>query len=46
VPGVTYVYPCRLGAVSSARADGVALAVAADQVHLPPGTSHAEIDYA
>ena len=46
VPRVTYVYPCRLGKVTGTSADGVALPVAANDVRLPPGTVHAEIDYA
>ena len=46
VPGVNYVYTCRLGAVTGASADGVALPVAANEVRLPAGTAHAEINYA
>ncbi len=45
VPGVNYVYPCRLGEVTGATADGAALPAAAD-VRLPPATEHAEIRYA
>src|SRR3954471_3196190 len=45
VPGVTYVYPCRLGQVVAANADGAALPVTGTDVRLPPGTTHAEIDY-
>jgi hypothetical protein len=48
LPGVRYVYPCRLGAVIPVRADGVMLPVpppGAD-VQLPSGTRHAEITYA
>ena len=46
VAGVTYVYPCRLGAVTAATADGAALSVTGTDVHLPPGTAHGEISYA
>jgi hypothetical protein len=45
VPGVTYVYPCRLGTVTAASADGTALPVAGADVRLPAGTAHAEITY-
>ena len=46
VAGVNYVYPCRFGAVTTAIADGSALPVTGTEVHLPPGTAHAEISYA
>jgi hypothetical protein len=46
VAGVTYVYPCRFGAVTAAIADGAPLPVTDTDVHLPPGTAHAEISYA
>ena len=46
VAGVTYVYPCRFGAVTAATADGAALSVTGTDVHLPPGTAHGEISYA
>ena len=46
VTGVTYVYPCRFGAVTAATADGAAVPVTGTDVHLPPGTAHAEISYA
>jgi hypothetical protein len=39
------VYPCRLGAVTAATADGAALQVTGADVQLPPGTAHAEISY-
>jgi hypothetical protein len=45
VAGVTYVYPCRFGAVTAATADGAALPLTGAEVHLPPGTVHAEISY-
>jgi hypothetical protein len=45
VPGVTYVYPCRLGAVTAASADGAAVPVTGADVRLPPGTAAAEITY-
>jgi hypothetical protein len=45
VPGVRYVYPCRLGQVTAAVADNAALPATAD-VLLPVGTRHAEITYA
>ena len=46
VAGANYVYPCRFGAVTTAIADGGALPVTGTEVHLPPGTAHAEISYA
>ena len=46
VAGVTYVYPCRFGAVTAATADGAALPVTGADIHLPAGTAHAEISYA
>ena len=46
VAGVTYVYPCRLGAAIGARADGAGLPVPGDDVRLPLGTLHATISYA
>ena len=46
VAGVTYVYPCRFGAVTAATADGAALPVTDTDVHLSPGTAYAEISYA
>jgi hypothetical protein len=45
VAGVTYVYPCRFGAVTAATADGAPLPVTDADVHLPPGTAYAEISY-
>jgi hypothetical protein len=45
IPGVRYVYPCRLGQVTAAVADNAAVPAAAD-VPLPVGTRHAEITYA
>ncbi|HEX5200876.1 hypothetical protein ACFQS1_26380 [Paractinoplanes rhizophilus] len=45
VPGVTYVYPCRLGVVTDAAADGVAVPAAGGDVRLPAGTRRAEIRY-
>ncbi len=46
VPGVRYVYPCRLGQVTTATADAVAVEVFGSDVHLPAGTRHAEVSYA
>lgn len=46
VAWVTYVYPCRLGAVTGVSADGVALPVEGDDVRLPAGTLQAAISYA
>jgi hypothetical protein len=45
VPGVTYVYPCRLGPVTAASADGAALPVTGADVRLPAGTASAEVTY-
>ena len=45
VPGVEYVYPCRLGPVTTATANGVPVSVAGADVRLPSGTIHAEISY-
>lgn len=46
VAGVTYVYPCRFGAVTAVTADGAALPLTGAEVRLPPGTVHADIGYA
>ncbi len=46
VADVTYVYPCRLGPVTAASADEMALPVGGPDVRLPPGTTHAVIAYA
>ena len=46
VAGVTYIYPCRLGAVTALSADGVVLPVDGDDVRLPAGTLNAVISYA
>ena len=46
VPGVTCVYPCRLGAVTTVSADSADLPVAGNDVRLPAGTMHAVISYA
>lgn len=46
LPGVRYVYPCRLGAVTGAVADGAAVAVSGADVQLPAGTHHADVTYA
>jgi hypothetical protein len=46
LPGVRYVYPCRLGTVTQVRADGVTLPLpTGSDVQLPAGTRHAEISY-
>jgi hypothetical protein len=46
IPGVTYIYPCRLGAVSAVTADGAPRPVAGNDVRLPAGTGRAVINYA
>jgi hypothetical protein len=43
--GVRYVYPCRLGEVTEARANGVAVNLTGADVQFPAGTTHAEISY-
>jgi hypothetical protein len=45
IPGVTYVFPCRLGTVTAARADGVAIAWTGAEVRIPAGTIHVEVSY-
>jgi hypothetical protein len=45
LPGVRYVYPCRFGKITSVRANGVAATLTGADVQLPPGTTHAEINY-
>ena len=45
LPGVRYVYTCRLGRVLTARADGTPAPTNAADVQLPPGTRRAEITY-
>jgi hypothetical protein len=42
---VRYVYPCRLGTVTDACTDGVAVPLASDDLRLPAGTRHAAIRY-
>ena len=42
---VADVYPCRLGAVTAASADGATLPVTGADVRLPPGSVAAEITY-
>jgi hypothetical protein len=44
-PGVRFVYPCRLGEVTTAHANGVAIELTGPDVQLPAGTTHAEISY-
>jgi hypothetical protein len=46
IGGVTYLYPCRLGAVTAVSADGAVLSVAGNDVRLSAGTMHAVISYA
>ncbi|WP_078868496.1 hypothetical protein [Streptomyces sp. NRRL B-1347] len=43
--GVRYVYPCRFGPVRAATADGRALPVAGDDVHVPAGTERFTVTY-
>jgi hypothetical protein len=43
--GVRFVYPCRLGAVTATRANGVDVPLTGGDVQLPAGTTHAEISY-
>ncbi|MFH8988199.1 hypothetical protein [Streptomyces sp. NPDC017940] len=42
---VRYVYPCRFGSVRAVSADGRAVPVLGDDVHLPAGTRRFEVDY-
>ncbi|MBS0641528.1 MAG: hypothetical protein JSS43_16805 [Proteobacteria bacterium] len=42
---VRMVYPCRLGPVTSASADGAALALSGQDVAIPAGARHVEIRY-
>jgi hypothetical protein len=45
VANVTYVYPCRIGAVTHLTVDGSSVAVDGDIVRLAAGTTHAEITH-
>jgi hypothetical protein len=45
-PGVRFVYPCRLGAVTAVSANGTPVALTGADVQLPADTTHAEISYA
>jgi hypothetical protein len=44
-PGVRFVYPCRLGAVTAVSANGTPVALTGSDVQLPADTTHAEISY-
>jgi len=44
--GVRLIYPCRFGSgIVSASADGTPLAVTGRDIALPPGTTHAVVNY-
>jgi hypothetical protein len=45
VPGVRYIYPCRLGLPTAATADAMPATTLGSDVQLPAGTHHAEISY-
>ncbi|MEO7193664.1 MAG: hypothetical protein ABIZ05_02400 [Pseudonocardiaceae bacterium] len=45
VPGVRYIYPCRLGQLTAATTDAMPATTLGSDVLLPAGTRHAEISY-